>query len=46
MENSSSSEAARITEAMALAAEIKTVAADDSLNDDEKVRKVREALFG
>lgn len=32
--------------AMALAAEIKTVAADDSLNDDEKVRKVREALFG
>ena len=32
--------------AMELAAEIKTVAADDSLDDDEKIQKVREALFG
>lgn len=32
--------------AMELAAEIKTVASDDSLNDDEKIAKVREALFG
>ena len=32
--------------AMELAAEIKTVAADDALDDDEKIRKVREALFG
>ena len=32
--------------AMELAAEIKSVAADDSLDDDEKIAKVREALFG
>lgn len=32
--------------AMEFAAEIKTVAADDGLDDDEKIRKVREALFG
>jgi len=32
--------------AMELAAEIKTVAADDALDDDEKIQKVREALFG
>ena len=32
--------------AMELAAEIKTVAGDDSLDDDEKIQKVREALFG
>ena len=33
-------------EAMEFAAEIKTVAADDGLDDDEKIQKVREALFG
>ena len=32
--------------AMELAAEIKDVAGDDSLDDDEKIQKVREALFG
>ena len=32
--------------AMELAAEINTVAGDDSLDDDEKIQKVREALFG
>lgn len=32
--------------AMAFAAEIKTVSADDSLDDDEKIAKVRQALFG
>ena len=32
--------------AMELASEIKSVAADDSLDDDEKIQKVREALFG
>ncbi|MDO5320328.1 MAG: hypothetical protein Q4G65_17000 [bacterium] len=32
--------------AMEFAAEIKTVAADDGLDDDEKIQKVREALFG
>ena len=32
--------------AMELAAEIKDVAGDDSLDDDEKIAKVREALFG
>lgn len=32
--------------AMALAAEIKGIAADDGLDDDEKIQKVREALFG
>lgn len=32
--------------AMELAAEIKTIAADDALDDDEKIQKVREALFG
>ena len=32
--------------AMELAAEIKSVAADDSLDDDEKIQRVREALFG
>ena len=32
--------------AMELAAEIKTVTADDGLDDDEKIQKVREALFG
>ena len=31
---------------MELAAEIKTIAADDALDDDEKIQKVREALFG
>lgn len=32
--------------AMELAAEIKTVSADDSLDEDDKIQKVREALFG
>lgn len=32
--------------AMEEAAKIKAVAADDSLDDDEKIAKVREALFG
>ena len=32
--------------AMELAAEIKGIAADDALDDDEKIQKVREALFG
>lgn len=32
--------------AMELAAEIKGIAADDGLDDDEKIQKVREALFG
>lgn len=32
--------------AMDEAAKIKTVAADDSLDDDEKIAKVREVLFG
>lgn len=32
--------------AMEFAAEIKGIAADDALDDDEKIQKVREALFG
>lgn len=32
--------------AMEFAAEIKSIAADDALDDDEKIQKVREALFG
>lgn len=32
--------------AMELAGEIKGIAADDALDDDEKIQKVREALFG
>ena len=32
--------------AMEFAAEIKTVAADDGLDDDEKIQMVRKALFG
>jgi len=32
--------------AMELAAEIKNVSADDALDDDEKIQKVRKALFG
>ena len=32
--------------AMELAAEIKDVAGDDSLDDDEKIKMVRKALFG
>ena len=32
--------------AMELAAEIKDVAGDDSLDDDEKIQMVRKALFG
>lgn len=32
--------------AMEFAAEIKGIASDDALDDDEKIQKVREALFG